>query len=111
MSTRGARCPNQDERVRGTTCSRRCHRWRQRKHCLQTLQEVHKKREQGQDEVKLMLIDVKKPHLNAKCKEEKWVELPDESKNFGRYAKLVKWLHGVRMAASGWKDDHAKGDL
>ena len=27
------------------------------------------------EEVKLMYIDVKKAHLNAKCEEEVWVEL------------------------------------
>ena len=33
-----------------------------------------KRREKGQDEVKLMLIDLKKAHRNAKCDEEEWVE-------------------------------------
>ena len=32
------------------------------------------------EEVKLMFVDVKKAHLNAKCDEEEWVELPDEFK-------------------------------
>ena len=32
---------------------------------------------QGHDEVKLMFVDVRKAHLNAKCDEEEWVELPD----------------------------------
>ena len=31
-----------------------------------------KSREQGQDEVKLMFIDVKKKHFNTKCDEEEW---------------------------------------
>ena len=81
---------NQDERVRGTTCSPRCHRRRQRKHCLRTLQGVReKRREHGQDLVKLMFIDVKIAHLETKCEEEEWVELPDEFKTFGWYAKLT----------------------
>ena len=42
-----------------------------------------KRREQGHDEVKLMFVDVKKAHLNAKCDEEEWVELPDELKKLG----------------------------
>ena len=60
-----------------------------------------KRRAQGHDEVKLMCVDVKKAHLNAKCDEEEWVELPDEFKNFGRYAKLKRRLYGMRKAASG----------
>ena len=47
-----------------------------------------KKRAKGYDEVKLIFVDVKKARLNAKCEEEEWVELPDEFKNCGRYAKL-----------------------
>ena len=42
-----------------------------------------KRRAQGHDEVKLMFVDVKKAHLNAKCDEEEWVELPDEFKKMG----------------------------
>ena len=29
-----------------------------------------------------MFVDVKKAHLNAKCDEEEWVELPDGVQNF-----------------------------
>ena len=39
-----------------------------------------KGRAQCQEEVELMFVDVKKAHLNAKCEEEEWVELPDEFK-------------------------------
>ena len=67
-----------------------------------------KRRAQGHDEVKLMFVDVKKAHLNAKCDEEEWVELPDEFKKIGRYAKLKRWLYGMRKAASGWEDDYAR---
>ena len=38
---------------------------------------------QGDDEVKLMFVDVRKAHLNAKCDEEGWVELLDEFKKCG----------------------------
>ena len=48
---------HQDERVRGTACSRRC------------VAGPRKRREQDQDEVKLMFIDVKKAHFNATCDE------------------------------------------
>ena len=46
-----------------------------------------KRRTQGHEEVKLMFVDVKKAHLNAKCEEEEW-EVPAEFTNFWIYAKL-----------------------
>ena len=49
-----------------------------------------KSREHGQDEVKLMFIDVKKAHLNTKCDEEECVELPDSFEKFGKCAKLQR---------------------
>ena len=67
-----------------------------------------KRRVQGHDEVKLMFVDVKQAHLSAKCDEEEWAELPDECKSFGRYAKLKRWLYGMRKAASGCEDDYAR---
>ena len=40
-------------------------------------------------EVKSMFIDLRKAHLNAVCEEEeKWVELPEEFWEYGRYARL-----------------------
>ena len=66
------------------------------------------RREQSQDEVKLMFIDVKQAHFNGKYDEQELVELLDEFKKFGKYAKLKRWLHGVRKAASGWEDDNAR---
>ena len=62
-----------------------------------------KRREQGQDEVKLVVIDVKKAHFNAKCDGEEWVELSDEFQKCGKYAKLKRWLYGARKSASGWR--------
>lgn len=59
-------------------------------------------------EIKLMFIDVRKAHLNAKCEEEEWVELPEEMWKWGRYAKLRRWLYGMRKAASGWEEDYAE---
>ena len=57
--------------------------------------------------MKLMFVDVKKAHLNAACDEEEWVELPQECWRWGRYAKLRRWLYGMRKAASGWEEDYA----
>ena len=39
-----------------------------------------------------MFIGVKKVYLNAKCEEEDWVELPDELKNYEKYATLKRWF-------------------
>ena len=39
-----------------------------------------KRREHGQDEVKLTFIDVETAHFNAKCGAKEWVELLDEFK-------------------------------
>ena len=65
------------------------------------------RRRRGKEEVKLMFIDVRKAHLNAKCDEEEWVELPEEMWRWGRYARLRRWLYGMRKAASGWEEDYA----
>ena len=58
-------------------------------------------------EVKLMFIDVRKAHLNARCEEEEWVELPEEFWEYGKYARLRRWLYGVRKAAAGWREEDA----
>ncbi|MEM8827096.1 MAG: hypothetical protein AAGD40_09285, partial [Pseudomonadota bacterium] len=44
------------------------------------------RRRKGLEEIKLMFIDVRKAHLNAKCEDEEWVELPEEFWERGRYA-------------------------
>ena len=66
------------------------------------------RREQGREEVKLMFVDVKKAHLNAKCDEEKWEEWPEEFTQFGKYARVQMWLCGMRKAASGCEDDYER---
>ena len=55
-----------------------------------------------------MFIDVKKAHFNATCDEEEWVELLDEFKKFGKYAKLKRWIYGLRKVASGWEDGYTR---
>ena len=49
-----------------------------------------KRRGQGQDEVKLIFIDVERAHLTAKRDEEEWVDLPDEFMKFGKYGRLKR---------------------
>ena len=65
------------------------------------------RKRRGEGEVKLMFVDVKKAHLNAKCEEEVWVELPKEMWKWGRFARLKRWLYGMRKAAVGWEEDYA----
>ena len=60
-----------------------------------------KRQEHGQDEVKLIFIDVQKAHFNTKCDEQEWVELPDEFKK----SRKVIWNE---KAVSGWEDDNAR---
>ena len=60
------------------------------------------------EEVELMFIDVRKAHLNARCEEEEWVELAEEFWEYGRYARLRRWLYGMRRAAAGWEEEYAE---
>ena len=59
-----------------------------------------KRREEGQHEVKFVLIEVNEAHFTEKCDEEEWVELPDEFKKFGKVCQaeeMVTWHESVRM--------------
>ena len=67
-----------------------------------------RRRRSRQPEVKIMFVDVKKAHLNAPCDEEEWVELPEEFERWGKYARLRRWLYGMRRAAAGWEDEYAQ---
>ena len=101
---------NQSMKDPETTCSRRCHRWKRRRLYSRSLQGCVRRDEvQAHDEVKLMFVDIKMDtHLNAKYDDEEGVKLPDEFKKFERYAKLKRWLYGMRIAASGWEDDYTR---
>jgi hypothetical protein len=61
---------------------------------------------------KVMLIDVKKAHLNGKVNMEDdgrhFIELPLESKADGKVGELKRWLYGMRPAARAWEDDYSK---
>ena len=39
--------------------------------------------------------------------EEEWAEWPEEFCEWGRHARLKRWLYGMRKAASGWEEDFA----
>ena len=50
---------------------------------------------------KVMMIDAKKAHLNPRCKEDVYIELPPEvGADLGQCGKLNFWLYGFRKAAS-----------
>ena len=55
--------------------------------------------------MKLMMVDVRKAHLNAKCnRDDVYVALPEEAKaGPGMCGRLLSWLYGRRGAAQGWE--------
>ena len=54
---------------------------------------------------KLLVIDARKAHLNSKCEEDVYVELPEECGcPEGMCAKLNYWLYGFRKAAGAWEN-------
>ena len=61
-------------------------------------------RRRGRRRRKLLFIDVKKAHLNPKCEEDVYIELPEEcGAPLGMCGKLNFWLYGFRKAASAWE--------
>ena len=57
---------------------------------------------------KMLLIDVKKAHLNSDCKEDVFIELPEEAGAGGdMVGKLRRWLYGFRPAAAAWEHHYA----
>ena len=58
---------------------------------------------------KMLLIDVKKAHLNPECKEEVHVELPREAgAGPNQIGKLKHWLYGFRPTAAAWENHYAE---
>ena len=58
---------------------------------------------------KLMLIDAKKAHLNPRCHDDVYIELPAEAGEApDECGKLVYWLYGFRKAASEWARIYAE---
>ena len=58
---------------------------------------------------KMLLIDVKKAHLNPECKEDVFVELPKEAgARPNEIGKLKHWLYGFRPAAAAWENHYAE---
>ena len=68
---------------------------------------VRRCREKPCERNKIMLIDVKKPHLNGEVPEDEKVIvlLPSEA------ARLKRWLYGMHPAAKAWDPAHEGGRL
>ena len=60
--------------------------------------------------LKALIIDVRKAHLNAVCDEEVYVQVPPESElaQPGKCGRLRRWLYGMRPAAQGWQNEYSK---
>ena len=60
--------------------------------------------------MKLLFIDVKKAHLNAKLEENEYVYvwLPEEAEAKLKCGRLKRWLYGMRNAASSWERDYSE---
>ena len=69
-----------------------------------------KGRSKGKERDKIMLIDVKKAHLNGVVGADVWacIELPEEDYEEGKCGRLRRWLYGMRPAAKAWEDDYAE---
>ena len=53
----------------------------------------------------LFIIDAKKAHLNPRCREDVFIELPEEcGAGPGICGKLNFWLYGFRKAAVAWEE-------
>ena len=73
------------------------------------IRENKERRRRGQDGIKLMFIDVKKAHLYGVVPEGEcaYIELPGEAERQGKCGRLVKWLYGMRNAASAWEKHYS----
>ena len=69
-----------------------------------------KGRSEGKEPDKIMLIDVKKVHLNGVVGADVWacIELPEEDYEEGKCGRLRSCLYGMHPAAKAWEDDYAE---
>ena len=57
---------------------------------------------------KILFMDARKAHLNARCEEEVYIELPEEAEVAeGVCGKLEFWMYGMRPAAQAWEECYA----
>ena len=74
------------------------------------LARMKKVRKHKRKKLKLLFIDVKKAHLNAKLEENEfaYVQLPAEADaESNKCGRLRRWLYGMRNAASSWEKEYA----
>ena len=58
---------------------------------------------------KIMFIDSKKAHLNPRCDQQVYIDLPEEAEQSeGMCGRLVFWLYGCRPAAQAWENFYAE---
>ena len=57
---------------------------------------------------KVMLIDIGKAHLYPPIEEEQYVDLPPKRASWGKCARHLFTLHGLRIAASSWEKGYTK---
>ena len=56
-----------------------------------------------------MFIDARKAHLNPRCGEDVYIELPEEcGVGKGMCGKLNFWVYGFRPAAAAWETHYAE---
>ena len=56
----------------------------------------------------MLFVDVKKAHLNPKCEEDVYINLPEECNvASGMCGKLNFWLYGFRPAAAAWEKHYS----
>jgi hypothetical protein len=72
---------------------------------------MKKVRKHKRKKSKLLFIDVKKAHLNAKLEENEfaYVQLPAEAgAESNKCGRLRRWLYAMRNAASSWEKEYAE---
>jgi len=58
---------------------------------------------------KMMFIDARKAHLNPRCDQKVFTDLPEEAEQGeGMCGMLVFWLYGCRPAAQAWDNWYAE---
>jgi len=58
---------------------------------------------------KLLFIDARKAHLNPKCEQDVYIELPEEAEcPEGMCGKLDYWVYGFRPAAAAWEKHYSE---
>jgi hypothetical protein len=76
---------------------------------LELLKALLSKAAVGDKDRKVLVIDVKKAHLNPMCDQDVFIELPSETgAASGKCGKLIHWLYGFRPAAQAWENHYAE---